>query len=135
MTGKVQPWVVVAEDDGDMLLLVARVLRRAGYRVEVTTNGDDLHSVLKNAHLSTQMPAVVVSDVRMPGRDIMSVVEQIRTWGWTIPVLLITAFADDCLIDAASEVDATAVLSKPFDLDDLRLVLGALVNGGNRLPA
>ena len=36
---------------------------------------------------------------------------------------------------AASEVDATAVLSKPFDLDDLRLILGALVNGGNRLPA
>ena len=118
-----------------MLLLVARVLQRAGYRVEAATNGDDLHLVLQDAHRQTLIPAAVVSDVRMPGRCIMTLVERMRTWGWTIPVLLITAFPDERVFDVASEVDATAVLSKPFDLDDLRLVLGALVNGGDRLPA
>ena len=118
-----------------MLLLGARVLQRAGFRVDATTNGDDLHLVLQDAHRQTLTPSAVVSDVRMPGRCVMTLVAQMRTWGWTIPVLLITAFPNDRVFNVASEVDATAVLSKPFDLDDLRLILGALVNGGNRLPA
>lgn len=44
-------------------------------------------------------------------------------WGWTIPVVLITAFGDEETLARAAELDATVVFAKPFDGDDLRTVV------------
>lgn len=115
-----------------MRQLVHRVLTHRGFSVEAVSNGEELSGVLSRARRRSRMPAAVVSDVRMPGANVMGIVGQLRGWGWSGPVLLVTAFADERVLAEAGEVDATAVLSKPFDLDDLLLILDAVIERSTR---
>ncbi len=117
------PWVLVAEDDADMRNLIERALAGGGFRVSSATDGAGLLALLERARARGVTPAAVVSDVRMAGLCVMQVIATARAWGWSMPILLLTAFASEALMAQAIRAGATAVLSKPFDLEDLRLLL------------
>ncbi len=72
---------------------------------------------------------VVVSDIRMPGASGLDLLAGLRRDDWTTPVVLITAFGDPGGRHAeAYRLGADAVLDKPLDVDDLRLVVQTLVS-------
>ena len=121
-----RPRILVAEDDPDMRRLLVTVLERFGYRVEGVASGVALYDALRRLRSGGEPPALILSDVRMPGLDGVRLVEYVRGWGWTIPVVLITAFCDDELLDRAWAAGATLVLSKPFPMADLASVVGRL---------
>jgi CheY-like chemotaxis protein len=122
-----RPRILMAEDDPDMRRLLATVLERGGYKVEGVANGSALYDALRRLKSSGEPPALILSDVRMPGLDGIRLVEYVRGWGWTIPVVLITAFCDDEVLDRAWSAGATLVLSKPFPMSDLASVVKRLV--------
>lgn len=124
--GGYRPRILVAEDDPDMRRLLTTVLERFGYRVEDAESGVALYDALRRLRSSGEPPALILSDVRMPGLDGIRLVEYVRGWGWTIPVVLITAFCDDEVLDRAWAAGATLVLSKPFPMADLANVVGRL---------
>jgi CheY-like chemotaxis protein len=121
-----RPRILVAEDEPAMRRLLVGALVRAGYEVEGAESGLLLLRALCRLRDVGDPPALIVSDVRMPGLDGMQLVDQVRGWGWTIPFLLITAFCDDDLLDRAWAVGATLVLSKPFPMADLVAVVSRL---------
>ena len=57
----------------------------------------------------------------------LRVVEAIRRWGLRMPIILITAFGSEETLNEAFQLGATAVLSKPFDIDDLRAAVCCLL--------
>ncbi len=69
---------------------------------------------------------LIVSDVRMPICSGLEIVRAIRDSGWTVPVILMTAFGDDETRDRAAQLNAV-LFDKPFDLDDLRTAVLSLV--------
>ena len=81
-------------------------------------------------------PALVISDERMPGVRGLAALQQARDWGWTLPLVLITAFGDDELVAQAEKVGVT-VMKKPFPLDDLRALVRGLAPryGSSVVPA
>jgi two-component system, NtrC family, nitrogen regulation response regulator GlnG len=128
--------IVLAEDDGALRAVLARVLRMAGYEVIETTDG---HALLN--HLATcaplgplPPPALVVSDVRMPGPDGLRVMQQAHTWGQSAPFVLMTAFGSDDFHTAATECGATAVLEKPFALEELLTTVTSALSAPARPP-
>ena len=120
LPGRYRPRVLLAEDDPDLRHLLADALAEDGYEVVELGSGLQLFDELRARKLRDDPPAMVVSDVWMPGLSGLEVLRAMRAWGWTLPMLLITAFGDDELLSAAYGLDATAVFSKPFDVDDLR---------------
>ncbi len=112
--------ILLAEDDDHMRRLMSVALRSDGYVVVEVSNGEAFLEAARRFHEERDPPALVVSDIRMPGMSGLEVVRRLRAWGWTVPIVLVTAFGDDDTLDAASRDGATAVFSKPFDLDDLR---------------
>lgn len=113
--------ILLAEDDGPLRTVIARVLRTAGYEVVETADG---HALLRHLASCSPLgplppPELVVSDVRMPGPDGLRVMQQAHSWGQSLPFVLMTAFGGDDFDIAATEYGASAVLHKPFALEEL----------------
>jgi DNA-binding response OmpR family regulator len=117
------PRVLLAEDDHDMRALLAETLRREGYEVIEARDGTQLLHFIARLLLSGNLadpPDLIISDVLMPGQNGLDVLVELRRADWRIPVILITAFGDEELHGEAARWGASAVLDKPFELDDLR---------------
>lgn len=114
------PLVLVAEDDDEMRALMTRALRRDGYEVLAAHDGSALFAAVRASRSAGREPDLVVSDVRMPNLDGLELVLRLRDEGCEVPVVLVSAFADAPTIERAKRLGVAHVLSKPFDLDDLR---------------
>jgi CheY-like chemotaxis protein len=129
------PWVLVAEDDCEMLRLLSSTLTRDGYDVLTAGSGLELFDRLRQARDDEDLPTLLVSDIRMPGLTGLQVLGTIRRWGLSIPVILITAFPDEATLSEAEQYGAAAVLGKPFDMDDLRTAVLYLYTRPERAEA
>ncbi|MCE9672233.1 response regulator [Myxococcus stipitatus] len=128
-----RPRVLLAEDQPEMRALMRGALRRRGYDVVEATDGPGLVQAIIDGLLAsqTQVPDLIVTDVRMPGYSGLEVVARLRREGWTTPVILITAFGDAQLHQEAELLGAARVLDKPFAMEDLCDAVGALVPTGH----
>lgn len=124
--------VVVAEDDPEMRGLLASALRGDGYTVVEVDSGLALIDAVRIAHAKPESVDLLVSDIRMPGATGLEVAQTVRRLGWSIPVLLVTAFGDEETLNRAVAGGATMVISKPLDLDDLRIAVRHLLEQGPR---
>lgn len=128
--------IVVAEDDADMRCLVARALRGEGHHVVELHDGNALleylASVLLQCPLSSSVD-LVITDLRMPGANGLDVLAGIRSSGWDVPVIVVTAFGDASVHARGESLGALAVIDKPFDVAALaRLVSGLAQHGDVR---
>jgi CheY-like chemotaxis protein len=120
----------VAEDDAEMRELMVGALQRDEYEVRGLGSGLALFDELRRMRADdTPMPALIVSDMRMPGLDGLSLLSRVRGWGLSVPFILVTAFASEETMAEARAGGATAVFSKPFDVDDLRLAAMYVLDG------
>jgi DNA-binding NtrC family response regulator len=116
------PRVLVAEDDRNMRELIVASLRADGY--DVTAAGD-LDRLGESVGVDTGPDAValIVTDNRMPGCTGLELLTALRAAHWETPVILITAFGSPATHRHAAALGATAVLDKPFPLDQLRALV------------
>lgn len=113
------PNILLAEDDEAMRALIAATLSGSGYDILQARSGTEL---IRSVHrIGTFMLPLdlVITDINMPGFSGIEVLEYLRYAGWDVPVIVITAFCDDRTRVEATKLDARAVLTKPFDLDEL----------------
>jgi two-component system response regulator (stage 0 sporulation protein F) len=112
--------ILVAEDDPDMRALVASALRRSGYDVVEARNGmEAIDHIAPTVWTRRDGFEAIVSDVRMPDLTGLDLWVALRSTRFETPVILMTAFGDEELRAECRSLGATAVLDKPFDLDEL----------------
>jgi two-component system response regulator GlrR len=102
--------LLVVDDDPDMLRLLSMRLTSVGYQVTAVTSAESALTQLEIEH-----PQLVLSDVRLPGRDGLALFDEIRKKHPTLPVILLTAHGT---IPDAVEATARGVftyLTKPYD--------------------
>ena len=118
-----RPLVLVIDDYADMRAYVASCLADA-YRVCTATGG--LEGLARIAELH---PALVVSDVMMPGLDGLELCRRVKTDEASshIPVVLLTARASDQSKLAGLELGADDYLTKPFQPQELRVRVANLL--------
>jgi len=104
-------WVI--DDDASMLWVLERALGAAGLTVETFENADAALDALR-----TRAPHAVLTDIRMPGTDGLSLATRLRHDRPQLPVVVMTAHSDLDTTVAAFEGGAFDYLAKPFDLDD-----------------
>jgi two-component system, NtrC family, response regulator GlrR len=102
--------LLLVDDDPDLLRLLSMRLEANGYTV---TAVDSAEAAL--ARMSMQLPAMVISDIRLPGRDGMALFQQIRKQYPALPVILLTAHGSIPDAVEATSLGAYAYLTKPFD--------------------
>ena len=118
MTGK--SVIHVVEDDEDMRASLVELLEDGGYTVRGYARAEELL-----ARGDAIEPGCIVSDVRMPGMDGLTLLRRLRAGGSTIPLMLITAHGDVSMAVAAMKAGAIDFLEKPFEADALLAALEA----------
>ena len=111
-----RPVVLVAEDDEDILLLVATRLKRDGFDVVTARNGVEALALARE-----RRPVVAVLDIGMPPPDGIEVVRQIRADAElrTMQLLILTAKAQEGDVRRGFDAGADAYVRKPFSPADL----------------
>lgn len=121
--------VMVADDDGDMLALIERSLRRDGYEVELVHGGPQLMERLARPPVDRPAPELLITDVQMPETSGLDVLRWMRAHGFHQPVILVTAYPHTALDDQADALGATMVLAKPFELRQLTALVRRTLEG------
>ena len=111
-----RPVVLVADDDEDILDLLRLRLDRAGYDVLLAHDGHEALAVAE-----AQPIDVAVIDVMMPGLDGHEVVRRLRARPETagIPIVVLTAAAQERVAQDSAEAGADAHMRKPFSPREL----------------
>lgn len=104
------PHLLVVDDDADMLRLLTIRLTAAGYRVSAVTSAE---AAMTQLHI--ERPQLVLSDVRLPGRDGLALFDDIRAQHPSLPVILLTAHGTIPDAVQATERGVFSYLTKPFD--------------------
>ena len=114
--------VLVVEDDANLNRQIKEALTDAGYAVDVAFDGEDGHFLG-----DTEPYDAVVLDIGLPQMDGLSVLEEWRRAGKTMPVLLLTA--RDRWSDKVQGIDAGAddYVAKPFHMEEILARIRALV--------
>ena len=124
------PRVLLAEDDEEIRVMLAKALRRDGMEVLEARNGRELREFVDNGWLRdgrTQMPDLIVSDLYMPEMSGLEVLAAVRQTSATTPVILISAYGDEATRAEARRLGVTAFFDKPFELADLETAIVNLV--------
>ena len=112
------PSLLVADDDEVARELLGEALGREGYRVAMVASGEEC---LRRAQAEPFDMALV--DLRMPGMGGLGVLRRLATIQPDLPVVILTAFASiDTAIEAVN-AGARDYLSKPFRLEEIKLVV------------
>ncbi|PLX39072.1 MAG: DNA-binding response regulator [Hyphomicrobiales bacterium] len=114
--------ILLVEDDPDLNRQMRAALTDAGYAVDVAFDGEEGHFLGDTEPYDT-----VVLDIGLPKMDGISVLEQWRRDGRTMPVLILTA--RDRWSDKVAGIDAGAddYVAKPFHIEEVLARIRALV--------
>jgi two-component system response regulator MprA len=114
--------LLVVDDDRGLRDVLRRALTLSGYEVRLAESGSEALS-----EVASGVPDAVVLDIGLPDIDGLDVCRLLRREGNRVPVLMLTA--RDAVADRIDGLDAGAddYLVKPFDVDELRARLRALL--------
>lgn len=102
--------LLLVDDDADLLHLLSLRLRANGYRVTAVGSAE-----AAQAQMAIELPALVISDIRLPGKDGLALFDEIRAQYPALPVILLTAHGTiPDAVDATTR-GAFAYLTKPYD--------------------
>ncbi|AKH21092.1 nitrogen regulation protein NR(I) [Sedimenticola thiotaurini] len=104
-------WVI--DDDRSIRWVLEKAFEKAGMAVRCFPSADGVMDALVH-----EQPDVVVSDIRMPGMDGLSLLERIIAVYPDLPVIIMTAHSDLDSAVAAFHGGAFEYLPKPFDVDE-----------------
>ncbi len=110
--------VMVVDDDIETLALLREVVIKEGYDVETA---EDAESAMRQ--LGEWQPDLVITDIHMPGMDGLALLAAVREKAPDILVILLTAYGSLKTAVDAIKAGAFDYLSKPFVVDDIRLVV------------
>ena len=114
--------ILIAEDDSELRQLFSHVLIKNGYSVTGVCNGKEAFDALDKGYYD-----LIISDIMMPEMDGYELVSSLRSAGYSIPVMMITAkdAFDDMRMGFVSGTDDYMV--KPVNVNEMVLRVGALL--------
>jgi two-component system, OmpR family, alkaline phosphatase synthesis response regulator PhoP len=123
--------IIVVEDDRDIASLIGHYLSLAGHETELLANGADALGALRRSN-----PDLVILDRMLPGLDGLEICRAMRANATTasIPIIMLTARADESDRVVGLELGADDYVTKPFSPKELVARVGALLRRSRRIP-
>ncbi len=100
--------LLIVEDEPKLAKLLSNYLRQAGYEPVCLENGLDVLP-----HVRVEMPALILLDLMLPGRDGVDICKDIRSFS-TVPIIMVTARIEEIDRLLGLELGADDYICKPF---------------------
>lgn len=114
MACEIKPTVFIVDDDDAVRSAVSLLVRSCGWEPKAFASAEAfLASPIDDS------PACLVLDLKMPTMDGVALQRELSQNGIELPVIIVTAYSDQSLAQRAVEGGAAAVISKPFNADEL----------------
>ena len=110
--------VLIVDDEKNMRWVLGQSLSGDGFEVSEAADGK-----AALAAVTAQEPDIMVLDHRMPEMDGMEVLRTLRSKGSAFPIIRLTAHGNVALAVEAMKAGASEYLTKPFDLEELKLAI------------
>ena len=120
-------WVV--DDDRSIRWVLEKALSSANIPHTMFESADSARKALERSS-----PSVVMTDIRMPGEDGLSLLDHLHTVSPKLPVIVMTAHSDLDSAVASYSRGAFEYLPKPFDVDDAILLVRRALDRTGELP-
>lgn len=131
MSGKAPKKILIVEDEADIANLVKFYLEKEGFLTKVAKSGSEALKFLKSEH-----PDLVILDLMLPEMDGIEICKRVRSTPGTtfIPILMLTAKAEESDIIVGLELGADDYVTKPFSPKALVARVKALFRRLGREP-
>ncbi len=110
--------ILVVDDEASARSGLEKLLRQSGYVVDTAKDGKDALAVA-----AEHPPEVVVTDLKMPEMDGMTLLAKLREYDRDLPVIVATAFGEVSSAVAAMRAGASDYLTKPIDFEALLVAI------------
>ena len=112
------PRILVVDDDKQVLHVLTEYLEKSGHEVSPVLSGP-----LALASYATFHPDLVLLDLLMPGMNGMVVLRRLREYNPDLPVVVLTAVADETIAREAIDEGARDYITKPIQWEQLETLL------------
>ena len=113
--------ILLVDDEKDIREILSLALVDMGYAVMEAENGVEALRVFKETQ-----PALVLTDIKMPGMDGIELLQKIKRENPEVEVVMITGHGDMDLAIKSLKFEATDFITKPFSKEDFRTKLEKL---------
>ncbi|MEJ2719675.1 MAG: sigma-54 dependent transcriptional regulator [bacterium] len=110
--------ILLVDDDASIRKVLGFILQEAGYNVQSETSGAAAIASAKN-----EPPDLILTDIKMPGLDGITLLKRLKAIDATIPVIVLTAFGSVETAVEAMKLGAADYLTKPISRDELTLTV------------
>lgn len=122
--------VLIIEDERTLVETLKYNLEKEGYQVHAATDGEAGLALARSTE-----PEIIILDLMLPRMDGMSVCRTLRQEGMEVPILMLTAKADEIDKVLGLEMGADDYVTKPFSLRELLARINALLRRSRKPPA
>jgi DNA-binding NtrC family response regulator len=114
--------ILIIDDDESIRKVLGYILEEDGYAVDTAATADEGLS-----RIFETRPDLVLSDIKMPQKDGITLLKEIKTVDPSIPVIILTAFGTVENAVEAMKRGAADYLTKPVSRDELKMIVGKTI--------
>jgi PAS domain S-box-containing protein len=120
--------VLLVEDKEAVRVLTERILSDAGYSVRTATDGLE---ALERHYGGSEDVDLLITDIVMPGLSGRELADEMRNRRPGLPVVFVSGYTEDYVVEEAGREGATAFVEKPFTAADLLAAVRAVLDDAN----
>ncbi|MGB0904678.1 MAG: sigma-54-dependent Fis family transcriptional regulator, partial [Mangrovicoccus sp.] len=106
--------IAIVDDEADMRQSISQWLSLSGFETQTFASAQDALDVIRPG-----FPGIVISDIKMPGMDGLTLLKHLMHLDSALPVILITGHGDVPMAVEAMHIGAWDFMEKPFNPDKL----------------
>ncbi|MEK5079220.1 response regulator [Solibacillus sp. FSL W7-1436] len=114
--------ILIVDDQQGIRMLLNEVFKKEGFTTYLAANGFD---AIKIAHENAL--DCVLLDMKIPGMDGLEILERLKQDNPELPVMMMTAYVEQHMMDRANELGVVKYFTKPFNIFEVRDEVNKLI--------
>ena len=107
--------ILIVDDQPGIRLLLNEVFKKEGFHTHLAANGFDALKIAETTALDCAL-----LDMKIPGMDGLEILARLKAIQPNLPVVMMTAYIEQHMIDSATELGVAEYFTKPFNIFEMR---------------